>query len=408
MTPEFAAAVTGLGLVTPAGVGVADNWARVLSGRPTAATDPELAGLSVDFSCRVRDLDPTTVFGPRRARLLDRCTQLVLVAAREAVADAGLADGDCDSARVAVVIGTGAGGTATMENQQATLLRDGAGKVSSLTLLMGLSNMTAAQVAMEFGLRGPNLTVSTACASGATAIGTARDLLRTGAADVVVAGGTDAAITRLFVSAFTRMKALSTRSRDPLGASRPFDVSRDGFVIGEGAGVVVLESEEHARRRGARIHASVIGFGASCDAHHVAAPDPTGGGAELAVRTALAGAGITGRDVGYVNAHGTSTPLNDVAEADVILRTVGDHVLVSSTKGVTGHTLGGAGAIEAVYSILALEGQQVPPTANLGTPDPAVGVDLVRHVPRPSGSRVAMSNSFGFGGHNAVLVMAAN
>lgn len=404
--PGFAAAVTGLGLITPAGTGIEANWDRVTSGRPTAAVDPELDGLPVNFACRVPDFDPAASLGEQKTWQLDRHQQFALVAAREAIRDAGLSPESWDGSRVAVVLGSGAGGSSTMENQQTRLLERGAAKVSALTLPMGLVNMAAGRLAIEFGARGPNLTVCTACASGASAIGTARDLLRSGAADIVIAGGTEAVVTPLFVAAFNRMRALSRNNSDPGAASRPFDEARDGFVIAEGAGVLVLESERHAQARKARVRGHVVGYGASADGHHITAPDADGAGAEQALRTAMKDADLTAEEVQHVNAHGTSTPLNDVAEAATIRRVIGDHAAVSSTKGVTGHALGAAGAIEAAYSILALQHACIPPTANLENPDPRVDVDLVAGAARAGEVRVALSNSFGFGGQNAVLAFA--
>jgi 3-oxoacyl-[acyl-carrier-protein] synthase II len=307
---------------------------------------------------------------------------------------------------VGVVIGSGAGGTATLEAQHAALVREGPTAVSPLTLPMGLLNMAAGQLAIELGARGPCLAPCTACASGATAIGIARDMLRSGAADIVIAGGAEAPVTPLYVSAFSRMRVLSRRS-DPETASRPFDSARDGFVLGEGAGVLVLESEAHAGARGARALARIIGFGASADAHHVTNPDPEGRGARQAMQAALADAGLTAGDVQYVNAHGTSTPLNDSIEAGAIRAVFGDDVPVSSTKGVTGHLLGAAGAVEAAYAALALRHGVIPPTANLTDPDPEIAVDLVYRKARKRRLEHAMSNSFGFGGQNASLVIGA-
>ncbi|MGW1544714.1 beta-ketoacyl-[acyl-carrier-protein] synthase family protein [Streptomyces sp. NPDC002309] len=399
----FPALVTGAGLVTPAGVGVTTNWATVLAGRPTAAHLPELDGLPVTMACQVPDFSPQEL--GHGSWQWDRFTQFAVVAAREALKQAGLAPGDwADSSRVAVIIGSGAGGTATLEAQHRILLEEGPSSVSPLTLPMGLVNMAAGQVAIDISANGPCFAPCTACAAGASALGLGRELLRQDVADVVVAGGTEAPITPLYISSFARMRALSRRSDDPATASRPFDSGRDGFVLGEGAGVLVLETEEHAAARGARPLARLTGYGASSDAHHVTSPHPQGRGAELAMRAALGDADLTAGDVDYVNAHGTSTPLNDVTEAAVVSRLLGNGVAVSSTKGVTGHPLGAAGAIEAAYCALAIRDGLIPPTAGLVDPDPRIEVDLVRGSARTGPVRAALSNSFGFGGQNATLV----
>lgn len=403
----FAAAVTGIGLVTPAGVGAKENWECVVDGRPTAAHHPELADLPVTMACRVPDFSPARL-GLGKAWQWDRYAQFAIAATREALAHAGLRAGEwADSARVAVIIGSGAGGTGTLEEQHRVLIEEGPGEVSAMTLPMGLLNMAAGQVAIDIGANGPCLAPCTACAAGASAIGIGRELIRSGLADVVVAGGAEAPISPLYVASFARMRALSRRTDDPATASRPFDAARDGFVLGEGAGVLVLESEEHALGRGATALAKVIGYGASADAHHVTSPHPEGKGAELAVRAALADAGLTGRDVRYVNAHGTSTPLNDVIEAAMIRRVVGADAQVSSTKGVTGHPLGAAGSIEAAYAALAVHHGVVPPTASLTEVDPRVDVDVVHGQARRGPVDIALSNSFGFGGQNAALLFAS-
>ncbi|QQQ74607.1 beta-ketoacyl-[acyl-carrier-protein] synthase family protein [Saccharothrix sp. 6-C] len=395
-------AVTGLGLVTPGGVGVEAGWAAVRAGRSTAARDPLLAGHEVTISCRVPDFDADALLGARRAVRLDRFTRLALVAAREAVAGEDLAT--WDSARVGVVIGTSAGGGETFERQHGVLLADGPTGVSPLVLPMHLPNMVAGQVAIEFGFRGPNLVVSTACASGATAIGVACDLLAARRCDVVLAGGVDALLNPLTMAGFARMGALSRRD-DPATASRPFDVDRDGFVAGEGAAVLVLRRAEDARADGRRVRARVVGYGATADAHHITNPDPEGRGVAAATRAALADAGASASDVDHVNAHGTSTQLNDLVEGRVLAELLPSGPLVTSTKGVTGHLLGAAGAAEAVFTVLAVEQGVVPPTANLTTLDPRLDLDVATAVV-PRGIDLALSNSFGFGGQNAVLAIA--
>ena len=407
MAPDARVAVTGLGLVTPAGIGVDASWSGVLAGQGLATTDPVLADVPVTMSCRVPGFDAARLLGRKPALRLDRFVQLALVAAREAIADAGLDPATWDGARVGVVIGCGMGGAATWERQHQQMLTHGPGKVSPLLIPMLVPNMVAGQLAMEFGALGPNLVTATACASGATAIGVARDLVRSGACDVVIAGGTEAGITPLSIAGFAQMGALSTRTEDPGAASRPFDVDRDGFVAAEAAGILVLERRDDAAARRAPVRATLAGYGASADGFHITAPDPTGAGAARAMRTAIADAGLTTDDIVHVNAHGTSTPLNDVAEAATIRATVGPHVTVTSTKGVTGHSLGAAGAIEAAFTVLTVQHGVIPPTANLDSQDPEVDLDVVAKAPREQQLPAAMSNSFGFGGQNAVLVVTA-
>ncbi|MFE7488397.1 beta-ketoacyl-[acyl-carrier-protein] synthase family protein [Kitasatospora sp. NPDC057541] len=398
-------AVTGVGLVSPAGLGVPGNWERVLSGAPTAATDPELAGLPVDISCRAAAYRADDHFAPGQAWKLDRVSQLALVAAREAVADAGLDPATWDGARVGVVLGTSMGGMGTLEAEHRKTLEEGPAWISPLVWVMAPVNMIAAYLAIELGARGPNLVTATACASGPTAIGTARQLLAAGACDVVIAGGADAPVTPMTMAGLAQMGALSRRVDDPAAASRPFDTGRDGMVVAEAAGVVVLERLADARARRARVRARVLGYGASADAHHPSAPHPEGEGAERALRAALADAGVGQGEVDHVNAHGSSTPLNDVTEARVLRRVLGERPAVTSTKGVTGHALGAAGAIETVYTVLALEDGLVPPTANLESLDHRIEIDVVAKEARKAPLEVAVSNSFGFGGQNGVLVL---
>lgn len=400
------AAVTGLGLATPAGIGVPANWERICSGESTASTDLSLAGIMVDFSCRVPDFDAVALLGRKHARRLDRFVQLAIIAAREAIADAGLDPQSWDGGRVGVVLGCGMGGTATWEAQHRRLLEHGPGKVSPMLIPMLIPNMVAGQLAMEFGAMGPNFVTATACASGATAIGVARDLLRSGACDIMLTGGAEAGVTPLSIAGFSQMGALSKRCDNPAAASRPFDVDRDGFVAAEGAGILVLERPADARARGARVRAHIAGYGASADGFHQTAPDPGGHGAERAIRAALADAGVAPGEIAHVNAHGTSTPLNDVAEARVLRRVLGEGVVVTSTKGVTGHALGAAGAIEAAYTVLTVERGVIPPTANLDSQDPEIDLDIVAKSPREQRLELAMSDSFGFGGQNAVLVVS--
>ncbi|MGP3966794.1 beta-ketoacyl-[acyl-carrier-protein] synthase family protein [Streptomyces sp. 6N223] len=400
-------AVTGLGLVTAAGVGTKATWDAVCAGRPTAADDPRLAGLPVTISCTVPDFDADRLVDRRSTLVHDRFTQLALVAAREAVAEAGLDPATWCGARVGVVVGSALGGVATSEAQQRRMAERGPRGVSSLLIPMFMHNMVAGHLAMDLGATGPNFVTATACASGATAVGAAAELIRTGRCDVVIAGGTDAAVTPLMVSGFARMGALSRRVAEPAAASRPFDADRDGFVIGEGSGILVLERESHAAARGAAVLARVAGYGASADGHHMTAPDPTGAAASRALTGALEEAGAGAGDVDYVNAHGTSTPLNDLTEARVVAATLGAGVAVSSAKGALGHTLGAAGAIEAALCVLSVSTGMIPPTANLERQDPEVELDVVAGGVRHVTVDVAVNNSFGFGGQNAVLVFSS-
>jgi 3-oxoacyl-[acyl-carrier-protein] synthase II len=404
----FHAAVTGLGLVTPGGIGVEETWRAICAGESTASFDDELDGMPVDFTCRVPGFDADALLGRRNAWRLDRYVHLALVAAREAIADAGLDPDNWDGTRVGVVMGNALGGVATFEKQHNTMLSEGASKVSSMLIPMMGVNMVAGYIAIDCGAQGPNLVTTTACASATTAIGTARDLLRTGRCDIVLAGGAEAGLTQPIMAGFTRMGALSGRVQDPRAASRPFDGDRDGFVAAEGAGILVLERMAHAEARGARVRARISGYGATADAHHATAPDPNGTGAETAIRAALAEAHLSPSDVDHVNAHGTSTPMNDVVEAKVLRRVFGDKPAVTSVKGVTGHSLGAAGAIEAACAVLTIERGTVPPTANLDSQDPEIDIDVVHGAPRTMAVGAAISNSFGFGGQNAVLAVTAN
>lgn len=402
-----AVAITGMGLVTAAGQDTETSWERVCSGRPTAAADPALAGLAVDFSCRVPGFDAGRLLGPGSAWRLDRFTQLAIVAARQALADAGLDPETWDGTRVGVIVGNSLGGTATLEEQHRRFREDAPKSVSPLMIPMGMPNMVAGHLAIDIKAYGPSMVTATACASGANAVGLARDLLRAGTCDVVLAGGAESALTPATITGLTRMGGLSGRRDDPAAASRPFDAARDGFVAAEGAGILVLERPEDAAARGARVYADVVGFGASSDAYHATAPDPSGAGMERALRAALADAGVGVGEVDHVNAHGTSTPLNDVTEGRVLRRVLGERPLVTSTKGVTGHALAAAGAIEAGFTALALHHRVVPPTANLSELDPEIDLDIARGSAITAGPEVAVSTSLGFGGHNAALVLAA-
>ncbi|WP_406386140.1 beta-ketoacyl-[acyl-carrier-protein] synthase family protein [Streptomyces sp. NBC_00211] len=399
MTRRPEAVVTGLGLVTAAGCDRDTTWSAVRAGRSTAAPDPLLDGLPVSLSCRVPELDHPVLHRRGSARL-DPVDRLGLVAAAQALDHAGLDPQDWDGSRVAVVTGGGFGGVLTQDKALARLGEQGPEFVSPYFLPGYLINMTCANIALRFGVTGPALATSTACASGTTALGLARDLLATGRSDIALVCGAEAAVTRLVVTGFSQLGVLSGTG------SRPFDATRDGFVIAEGAGALVLERPEHAAARAARPLARLIGYAASTDAHHLVAPQPDGRGAEQAVRAALADAGAGPGDVGHVNAHGTSTRLNDSIEAAVLRRVFPGRPPVTSAKGALGHTLGASGVIEAALTVLALAEDIVPPTAGLGETDAGTDIDVVTGTSRRHASQVAVSNSFGFGGHNAVAVLA--
>lgn len=397
--------VTGLGVKTPAGNDVQTFWSTVNEARSCAApiTRFDASELPVRFGCEVHDFDATDYIGPKEARRLDRTTQLGFAAASDALADAG--DISVDPARCAVISGTGIGGLVTIEDGIHTVAKRGPSRISPFFIPMMMANASAGLIAMRFGWTGPNLCISTACASGANAIGEAGRLIREGSADLVMAGGTEATMTPVAIAAFARMGALSKRNDEPELASRPFDAARDGFVIGEGAAYVVLERLDRAVARGATIYAELAGYGRNSDAYHITAPSPGGAGAAACMQLALDDAGLDPSELGHVNAHGTSTSLNDAAEAEAVAKVFGDDAPpVTSIKGVTGHLIGAAGAAEAVVTVLSVRDGEVPPTANLDQIGDDIDVDVISGSPRNVGSRPAISNSFGFGGHNASLV----
>ncbi|WP_296666688.1 beta-ketoacyl-ACP synthase II [Demequina sp.] len=402
--------VTGLGTTSPLGGDVASTWEGALAGRSGVRTlDNDWAekyGMPVTFAGQLAVPTGDVLSRPETKRM-DPSAQMAIVAAREAWADAG--SPEVDPERLGSVVSSGIGGVWTLLSAWDTVKERGAARVLPLTVPMLMPNSPTAYVSLEFKARAGAHAPVSACASGAEAIGMGFDMIQSGRADVVICGGTEAAIHPLPISAFAAMQALSKRNDDPAGASRPYDVSRDGFVLGEGAGVVVLESEEHAAARGAHIHARVLGLGMTADAHHIAAPEPDGAGQTRAMRLALERAGLTTQDVAHVNAHATSTPVGDMIEARGIRGLLGAHadqVLLSATKSMTGHLLGGAGALESVFTVKALETRTAPPTINVTEPDPELQVDLVRDTPRalPEGQIAAINNSFGFGGHNVALV----
>ena len=403
--------VTGLGATTPLGGDVPTTWQAVLDGTPgaTPLTQPwaQEHELPVTFAAQLA-VRPIEVLAKVETRRLDPSAQYALIAAREAWADAG--SPEVDGERLGVVVASGIGGVWTLLDQYDVLKEKGARRVFPLTVPMLMPNGPAAAVSLELGARAGVHTPVSACASGAEAIGYAAEMIRSGRADIVVAGGTEAAIHALPIAGFAAMQALSTRNDDPGGASRPYDTSRDGFVLGEGAGIVVLESEEHARARGVHVYAEIAGCGITSDAHHIAAPDPVGAGAGRAMLAAIAEADGTPSDVVHINAHATSTPVGDVAESASIVKALGaasDGVAVSATKSMTGHLLGAAGAVEAIFTGLALHHRLAPPTINLQHPDPDVHLDVVIDKPRtlPDGDLLALNNSFGVGGHNVALAI---
>lgn len=400
--------VTGVGVISPLGLDAVATWAGLVAGRSGVGKISlfDAAAYPVRIGAEVDGFEPEAVFGRRRAKHLDRVSQLALVAAGAALAGSGLDTGSAPE-RIGTVWGTGIGGIGSLEEGMAVLRERGAEWVSPYTLPMMIPNMVAGHVAMEWGLRGYSTCAVTACAASAQAIGESLDLIRAGRLDAVVCGGAEAPITEVGIAGFAAMKALSTRNDEPEAASRPFDAGRDGFVMGEAAACLILEERRMALARGATILAELEGYGATSDAYHVTAPHPEGEGAVRAMRAALIDAGRTSTEVGYVNAHGTSTPPNDRIETRALKTVFGADVPpVSSTKSMTGHTLGAAGALEAAICVMALGEQLLPPTINQDQPDRDCDLDYVANRARPAAVEVAMSNSFGFGGHNACLVFS--
>jgi len=400
--------VTGLGATTPIGGDVSSSWSALLAGTSGVRTLTEewAQSISVQFAARVA-VEPSEQMERVELRRLDRSEQFALIASREAWKDAG--SPEMDKERLGVVIASGIGGVTTLLDQYDVYKEKGARLVSPHTVPMLMPNGPAANVGLELQARAGVHTPVSACASGAEAIGYAFDMIKNDRADVVVSGGVEAAIHVLPMAAFAAMKALSTRNDEPARASRPYDLNRDGFVLGEGGGVLILEEYEHAKARGATIYCEIAGQGLSSDGYHIAAPDPEGAGVQRAVKFALRDAGLTTKDIVHLNAHATSTPAGDVAEANALRLALGkdaDHVAVSATKSMTGHLLGGAGAIESVFIVKTIQDRLAPPTINIENLDPAVTVDVVRDKPRalPAGDIAALNDSFGFGGHNIVLV----
>jgi 3-oxoacyl-[acyl-carrier-protein] synthase II len=401
--------ITGMGALTPIGNTVEEYWASLVAGRGGVGpiTHFDASNHSCRIAAEVKGFDPNVYMDPKETRRMDPFVQYAVAAAKMAMDDSGLSITPENAARVGVLVGSGIGGVHTWEAQHRILLEKGPSRVSPFFVPMLIANMASGQISIVFGAKGPNTTVVTACTTGTNAVGDAYEIIKRGDADAMIAGGAEAAICPLSCAGFCNAQAFSLRNDEPEKASRPFDAKRDGFIIGEGAGVLILEDLEHARARGANIRAEIIGYGMSGDAYHITAPAPEGEGAARCMQAALDDAGIRPEDVDYINAHGTSTELNDKFESMAIKTVFGDHaykVPISSTKSMTGHLLGAAGAVEAIACIRALEEGTIPPTINYEYPDPDCDLDYVPNVARKADLEIAISNSFGFGGHNATIV----
>jgi beta-ketoacyl-acyl-carrier-protein synthase II len=403
--------VTGVGVVSPLGSDVETFWRRLTAGESGIGrvTRFDTTGYDATIAGEVQGFRAEDYLDRKEIRRADLYVQFAIGAAVQAVAQAGVSPETVDATRYGVIVGSGIGGIATLEDQHRTLLEKGPGRVSPFFIPMMISDMASGQISIQLGAKGPNYSTVSACASGAHAVGNAMRLIQNDEADVMITGGAEAPVTPVSFAGFCSMKAMSTRNDDPAGASRPFDSQRDGFVMGEGAGVLVLEELEHARRRGAAILAEIVGYGATGDAHHMTAPAPEGEGAARAMRAAIADSGVPLESFGYLNAHGTSTPLNDKFETQAIKSVLGEHarkIAVSSTKSMTGHLLGAAGGIETVICVLVLQRSTVPPTINYQHPDPDCDLDYVPNTARTVEVQAALSNSLGFGGHNVTLALS--
>jgi 3-oxoacyl-[acyl-carrier-protein] synthase II len=403
--------VTGLGMICPVGNSPDEAWQNAANGVSGAQHIPEYEelGLKVTFACTVKNFDPSSFMSRRDLRRTDPITQVALYASHQAFSDSGLEVTDENRYDIGILIGSGIGGFQSLYEGIKKYMAEGHATVSPLLLPMMLPDSPAGKIAIDFGLRGPNMSISTACATGNNSIGEAFEIIRRGAATAMLAGSSESALLSLTIASLSNMGAISRRNDDPPGASRPFAADRDGFVVGQGAAVLMLEEREHARARGAHIYCELTGYGSTCDAFHITAPMENGEGAQEAMRRALKDASLQPEDIGYINAHGTSTPLNDASETRAIKGVFGDHaynVPISSTKCVTGHLMGAAGSVEAVFSIMAIVKQFIPPTINLDVPDPECDLNYTPNVGVPAVVRHVMSNSFGFGGHNAVLVFS--
>lgn len=402
--------VTGIGVVSPLGNNKEDFWSSLIEGKSGVGklTLFDAHEFSCQISAEVKDFNAIGILGKKEARQMDRFTQFAVVAALDAVGDAELRLGMEDLGRIGVVVGSGIGGLGTVEAQHSILLEKGPRRISPFFIPMFVPDMASGQISIALGVKGPNSCAVTACASGSHAIGDSYRIIQRGEADVMITGGSEAAITPVGLGGFCAMRALSTRNDEPARASRPFDRERDGFVMGEGAGILILESLKHANSRGAHIYAEVVGYGISGDAYHITAPAPDGEGAKRAMEAALNDASIAPEEVDYINAHGTSTPLNDKLETAAIKRVFGEHarrLVISSTKSMAGHLLGASGGIELIASVLSIETGVVHPTINYEYPDPECNLDYVPNKARQMNIDVCISNSFGFGGHNASLVV---
>jgi len=404
--------VTGMGAISPVGLDVDTTWEAIIAGRSGIGpiTHFDTTDFRTTIAAEIKGFDPKNYIAPKEARRMDPFSQYALVASSEAIRSSGLpptSENGHLGTRTAVIVGSGIGGIGTITEQTLVLKERGPSRVSPFLIPMILPETAASLVAIQFGFKGPNMAVTSACATGANAIGEASEMIKRNAVDVAICGGAEAGVVPIAVAGFSIMRALSERNDEPQRASRPFDRARDGFVVGEGAGILVLEELEHAQARGAHILAELVGYGTTDDAFHITAPDDDGAGAIACMHMAIENAGLQPYQIGYINAHGTSTPLNDVAETRAIKALLGQHAYhcpVSSTKSMTGHLLGAAGALEAVLTIKALRHQLLPPTINLDEPDPECDLDYVPHRARPASIEFAMSNSFGFGGHNVCLV----
>jgi 3-oxoacyl-[acyl-carrier-protein] synthase II len=400
-----------MGCISPVGNNVKETWDSILAGKSGAGmiTHFDASKHKTRFAAEVKGFDPVALFGPRETRKMDRFTQFATAVAMEALEQSGLKIDESNRDRVGVLIGTGIGGIGSLLEQVEVMRERGPERVSPFLVPMMISDSAAGMLAIRFGARGPNMALATACASGNNAIGEAAEVIRRGAADAMIAGGSEAALVSVAMAGMNVMTALSTRNDDPQTASRPFDKDRDGFLMGEGAGMLILESLEHAQARGAKILCEITGYGTTDDAHHISAPAENGAGAAISMKLAIEDANLELTDVGYINAHGTSTPLNDKSETAAIKTVFGEqayNIPISSTKSMTGHLLGASGAIEAVFCILAIRDEILPATINYHTPDPQCDLDYVPNQPRKASPSHVMSNSFGFGGHNATLIFS--